>query len=120
MKITIIGAGPAGSWAATELATQGHAVTLIDAQAPWEKPCGGGITAKALSQFSIFDSDLPRQSIDRITIYFGDRNSVTVQPETPLAVVSRRDFGKYLLDRAIEAGVSFVKTRVSKISANGK
>ncbi len=120
MNITIIGAGPAGSWAAIELASRGHAVTLIDSQAPWEKPCGGGVTAKALSSFSIFQSDLPRQYIDRITIYFGDRNSVTVQPEQPLAVVSRRDLGKYLLDRAIESGVSFVKTRVSKITPDGR
>ena len=120
MNITIIGAGPAGSWAAIELAKKGHAVTLIDSQAPWEKPCGGGVTAKALSGFSIFESALPRQYIDRITIYFGDRNSVTVRPEQPLAVVSRRDLGKYLLDHAVATGVSFLKTRVSKISSTSR
>src|SRR5262245_65058694 len=100
MQITVVGAGPAGTWASILLAQRGNSVTVIDPQAPWEKPCGGGVTAKALSQFGIFASDLPRQNIDQITIYFGDTNSVTVTPRKPIAVMSRRDLGKYLLDAA--------------------
>jgi len=88
---------------------------LIDSQAPWEKPCGGGVTAKALSSFGIFETDLPRTSIDRITIYFGDTRSVTVTPKEPVAVVSRRELGKCLLDEAEKSGVSFVKSRVNEI-----
>src|SRR5215468_3442548 len=100
MNITVVGAGPAGAWAATLLARRGHLVTLVDPQAPWEKPCGGGVTAKALSSFGIFESDLPRNHIDRITIYFGDSRSVTVAPKEPLAVVSRRELGSYLMKEA--------------------
>src|SRR5207253_4688672 len=72
MHIAVVGAGPAGTWASILLAQRGHSVTLIDSQAPWEKPCGGGVTAKALSGFGIFDSDLPRNNIDRVTL---DRKS---------------------------------------------
>src|SRR4051812_39286628 len=100
MNITVVGAGPAGIWASILLAKRGHAVTLVDPQAPWEKPCGGGVTAKALSSFDIFKSDLPRQYIDRITIYFADKTAVSVAPMEPLAVVSRRELGKYLLEEA--------------------
>ena len=46
MQIAIVGAGPAGTWASILLARRGHSVTLIDSQAPWEKPCGGGVTRK--------------------------------------------------------------------------
>src|SRR5262245_1684569 len=115
MQIAVVGAGPAGTWASTQLARQGHSVMLIDAQAPWEKPCGGGVTAKALSTFAIFESALRRNNIDRITIYFGDTRSVTVTPKEPLAVVSRRELGKVLIEEAEKSGVSLLKTRVTKI-----
>src|SRR2546425_8570807 len=115
MHIAVVGAGPAGAWASILLARRGHFVTLIDPQAPWEKPCGGGVTAKALSQFGIFTSDLPRKNIDQITIYFGDTTSVTVTPQKPLAVLSRHELGKYLLDAAAHAGVSILRSRVNHI-----
>src|SRR5207244_9983459 len=108
MQIAVVGAGPAGTWASILLARRGHAVTLIDPQAPWEKPCGGGVTAKALSTFGIFESNLSRNNIDGITIYFGDKTSVTVTPQEPIAVLSRRELGKYLIDEAEKAGVSLL------------
>src|SRR5262245_10602532 len=116
MHIAVLGAGPAGAWASVLLARRGHSVTLIDSQAPWEKPCGGGVTAKALSRFGILGSDLPRTNIERITIYFGDSRSVSVTPKEPLAVLSRRELGQYLIDAAVKSGVIFQKTRVLKIS----
>src|SRR5215475_3911796 len=115
MQIAIVGAGPAGAWASTLLARRGHSVTLIDAQAPWEKPCGGGVTAKALTTFGIFESALPRNNIDQITIYFGDTRSVTVTPNEPVAVVSRHELAKYLIEEAEKSGVSLSKTRITKI-----
>jgi geranylgeranyl reductase family protein len=120
MQIAVVGAGPAGSWASTLLARRGHSVTLIDSQAPWEKPCGGGVTAKALSSFGIFESELPRNNVDQITIYFGDKISVTVKPEQPVAVVSRRELGRYLLEEAEKSGVSIIKDRVTKIEQTGR
>src|SRR5437667_9002987 len=115
MRIAVVGAGPAGAWASTLLARRGHSVTLIDSQAPWEKPCGGGVTTKALSSFGIFESDLPRKYIDRITIYFSDQRSVTVPTEQPIAVLSRRELGKYLMAEAETAGVTIVRSRVTKV-----
>jgi flavin-dependent dehydrogenase len=120
MQIVVVGGGPAGAWASTLLARQGHAVTLIDSQAPWEKPCGGGVTAKALSSFGIFESALPRNNIDRITIYFGDERSVTVTPKEPVAVVSRRELGRHLIEEAEKSGVTILKSRVTKIDRASK
>jgi geranylgeranyl reductase family protein len=120
MQIAVVGAGPAGAWASTLLARRGHSVTLIDSQAPWEKPCGGGVTAKALSSFGIFQTDLPRNNIDRITIYFGDTRSVTVTPQDPVAVLSRRDLGMYLINEAEKAGVSILRHRVTKIERRSR
>jgi geranylgeranyl reductase family protein len=121
MHIAVVGAGPAGTWASILLARRGHTVTLLDPQVPWEKPCGGGVTAKAIANFEIFESNLPRNNIERVTIYFGDQASVTVAPQRPITVISRRDLGKYLLDAAESAGVSLIRSRVTQIKprANG-
>src|ERR1051325_11241196 len=117
MHIAVVGAGRAGTWASVLLAQRGHSVTLFDPQAPWEKPCGGGVTPKAISDFGIFESDLPRNNIERITIYFADKDSVTVTPQKPIAVLSRRELGKYLLEAAETAGVSIIKSRVTESGA---
>ncbi|PYS53532.1 MAG: hypothetical protein DMG13_12255 [Acidobacteria bacterium] len=113
MQVAVVGAGPSGTWASILLARLGHSVALIDPQAPWEKPCGGGVTAKALSKFDIFETDLPRNHIDRMTIYFGDQSSVSIPLQHPVAVVSRRELSRYLFREAEKAGVSILKTRIT-------
>ena len=117
MRIAVVGAGPAGTWASILLARRGHSVTLIDPQAPWEKPCGGGVTTKALATCAVLESEFPKRHIDNIKIYFGDKTSVSVTTQQPIAVVSRRDFGKYLLDEALKSGVTFIKHRINHIDA---
>src|SRR5215510_3189120 len=47
--VAIVGAGPAGCWAAYELAMRGARTTLVDGSHPREKPCGGGVTGRALA-----------------------------------------------------------------------
>src|SRR5262245_699472 len=120
MQIAIVGAGPAGTWASILLAQRGHFVTLIDPQAPWEKPCGGGITAKTLSSFGIFESSLPRNNIEQISVSFGDALSVTVTPQEPIAVVSRRELSRYLIEEARKSNVSILNTRVNGIERNSR
>jgi geranylgeranyl reductase family protein len=120
MQIAIVGGGPAGCWASILLARLGHNVNLVDSQAPWEKPCGGGITTKALARFGIFATDLPRTDIETITIFFGNNSSVSLKPMAPLAVVSRRELGKYLLDEAQSAGVTVIHDRVTHIERRGR
>jgi len=116
MQIAIVGAGPAGAWASTLLARRGHSVTLIDSQVPWEKSCGGGVTAKALSSFGVFESALPRTNIERITIYFGDTRSVSVTPKESVAVLSRRELSRYLITETEKSGVTLLKERVTQIA----
>jgi flavin-dependent dehydrogenase len=58
--------------------------------------------------------------VDQITIHFGDQLSVSVTPQAPLAVVSRRDLGRYLLEEARESGVSIVKTRITSIEQTAR
>ena len=47
--VAVVGAGPAGAIAARELACAGARVALLDGSHPREKPCGGGVTGRALA-----------------------------------------------------------------------
>jgi geranylgeranyl reductase family protein len=119
MEIAVVGGGPGGCWCATRLGERGHAVTLIDPQAPWEKPCGGGVTTRALDRFDIFSGRLPRRNIEKIDVSFGDRRAVELTLKQPLSVVSRKELGRALLDRAGAAGVRFVQDRATQLARTG-
>src|SRR5438445_13802447 len=47
--VAVGGAGPAGAWTAYLLAKRGARVLIVDPSHPREKPCGGGVTLRALS-----------------------------------------------------------------------
>src|SRR5260370_41347411 len=49
MDAASVGGGPAGAWAAERLARAGARVTIFDPTHPREKPCGGGVTGRALA-----------------------------------------------------------------------
>ena len=119
MQIAVIGSGPAGCLVSRLLVLQGHETTLIDAQGPWEKPCGGGLTARALELIGDLRDQLPVQAIDRVSVYFGDETSVTLEPDAALSVVSRKQLGIKLLDAAVTDGVQFVKDRVMQLDRKG-
>ncbi|RAI34019.1 geranylgeranyl diphosphate reductase, partial [Rhodoplanes elegans] len=50
----VVGGGPAGATAATDLARRGRAVLLLD-KAGRIKPCGGAIPPRAIRDFDIPD-----------------------------------------------------------------
>jgi len=59
--VIVAGAGPAGATAAKTLGEAGASVLLIDKSAfPRDKPCGGGISARALQRFGYLRSALDR------------------------------------------------------------
>src|SRR5438270_13468430 len=52
MDVAVVGAGPGGAWTAYTLAARGARVVLVDPSHPREKPCGGGVTGRALALVS--------------------------------------------------------------------
>lgn len=116
MDVAVVGAGPAGAWAATRLAAGGAAVTLIDGSHPREKPCGGGVSGRALSLLGDSAGRLA-QGVTIASASFEHRGR-TVSMElgdtgggVRLSVVSRRVFDSYLVDRAAAAGAKLLITR---------
>jgi len=64
--VLVVGAGPAGSAAAMRLARGGARVLLADrARFPRDKPCGGGLTGRALRHAPCDVSAVVEHAVDR-------------------------------------------------------
>ena len=61
-RIAIVGGGPSGALCAERLASAGFEVTLFDEHLAWEKPCGGGLTHKAVRSYPfLLDGPYPKK-----------------------------------------------------------
>jgi flavin-dependent dehydrogenase len=115
--IAIIGGGPAGSTAAALLARAGRDVLLFDEKLAWEKPCGGGITDKALVQYEYLrDEKVERNWVEQCELISPAGQRVSFDLGRPVAIFSRRVLNGFLLDRARAAGAQVVQQRVAEIS----
>lgn len=116
--VAIVGAGPAGAWAAHQLARAGAQVALLDGTHPREKPCGGGVTARALSVVGDPGGG-PSTAIDSASFTYADRRAVVPltngHARPRLEVYARREFDARLLARARKAGAVAVTERVSQV-----
>ena len=73
----VIGAGPAGSSTAMYLARAGARVLLVDkARFPRDKPCGGGLTGRALKRIPVDPSPVVERDVDRfeLRLRYGPRS----------------------------------------------
>lgn len=105
----VVGAGPAGSRAAELLAQRGASVLLLDPKAPWEKPCGGGLTAAALRHTpELRELTADTHTIRELLVVAPSGASVVVPLGEPYETVSRRRLATWGLERATAAGARFV------------
>lgn len=121
MKVAVVGAGPAGTLLAWRLASRGASVTVYDASHPREKPCGGGLTAKAMALLpeAPADDPLPARRVDRCVFESGRGERVDLDLARPVAIASRTDLDGWLLRRATAAGAVHVAERVVEVDADG-
>ena len=123
--IAVIGAGPAGAWAAYLLATRGARVALFDPSHPREKPCGGGVTGRALAIVNgAFDTPPPSVAIRsaRFVDSASGRSAAVpldTAPAPSLRVASRARFDAALVAAAERAGAVLVASRVASITRDG-
>src|SRR5262247_4440968 len=111
--VLIVGAGPAGSFAAERLATAGVKVALFDGRPPGEpKACGGGVTAKALKAWPHLLNAVGR-TIDELDLYSPSSKRVHLLLEEPFAIYSRLAFDCYLRERARDAGAQIISEKIS-------
>ena len=112
-EVLIVGAGPAGSFAAELLASRGVKVALFDGRPPGEtKACGGGVTSKALKAWPNLLNEVGR-TISELDLYSPAGKKLHLQLDEPFAVYSRVAFDGYLRDRARDAGAQVFAEKVS-------
>lgn len=111
--VLIVGAGPAGSFAAELLAKGGARVALFDGRPEGEpKACGGGVTAKALKAWPQLLNAVGR-TITELDLYSPSSKKLHLQLDEPFAIYSRVAFDSYLRDRARDAGAVIVSEKIS-------
>jgi geranylgeranyl reductase family protein len=114
--VIIVGAGPAGSFAAEHLSNAGVRVALIDGRPPGEpKACGGGVTSKALKAWPHLLEAVGR-TIYELDMYSPSGKHLHLKLDEPFAVYSRIAFDSFLRERARKAGAEVL---ADKIPARG-
>jgi len=119
-EVAIVGGGPAGARCGERLAQAGFRVTIFDEKLIWEKPCGGGLTHKAIERYPfLLDSPQPKKLVRRVELIAGDSQRVTFTLDRPIVIYSRAVLNGLLLDRAERAGCSVVRERVTAVATTG-
>ncbi len=99
----VVGGGPAGATAATDLARYGHRVLLLD-RAGRIKPCGGAIPPRLIQDFQIPDSLLvARVTAARMVAPSARRVDMPIEGGF-VGMVDREAFDEWLRQRAAAAG----------------
>ncbi|HEX8117886.1 MAG TPA: FAD-dependent monooxygenase, partial [Pyrinomonadaceae bacterium] len=111
--VLIVGAGPAGSFAAERLARGGARVALFDGRPEGEaKACGGGVTSKALKAWP-FLLEAGGRAVTEVEMVSPAGEGVRLKLAEPFAIYSRCAFDSYMRGRAERAGASVFDVRVS-------
>ena len=110
--ILIVGAGPAGSFAAEHLAQGGIRVALFDGRPEGEpKACGGGVTSKALKAWPHLLETTGRL-VDDLEMYSPAGRRLSLKLAEPFAIYSRLALDLSLRERARRAGANVFAEKV--------
>lgn len=118
----VVGAGPAGSTAARELAAAGARVLIVDrAEFPRYKVCGGGIPLRTERLLPFPIDSVVEDSVSLLEVANQGRNRFIRDSGTPFAhMVMRERFDSLLLEQAQKAGAQFRPgTTVRALRRNG-
>jgi geranylgeranyl reductase family protein len=120
--VLVVGAGPAGSATAIRLARAGASVLLADrARFPRDKPCGGGLTGRALRHVPCDVTPVVEHVVDRMVLRLGYGRRFARRTKTPLILMTqRRRLDAFLAEQAVAAGAEFRDgARVEEVEARG-
>lgn len=116
-RIAIAGGGPSGAICGERLARAGFDVTIFDEHLAWEKPCGGGLTHKAIVAYPfLLDSPVPKKLIHSVELISSDGHRACLPLDHPIVIYSRTVLNSLLLDRAAAAGCQVVHSRVTQVN----
>ncbi len=105
----VVGAGPAGSTAALRLSRAGARVLLLDRERfPRDKPCGGGLTYRAVRQLPVGVEPVVEDTVRRFELGFRYGRRFERRSSEPLVLMTqRRRLDAHLAEQAADAGADF-------------
>jgi geranylgeranyl reductase family protein len=105
----VVGAGPAGSAAAHRLASAGASVLLLDrARFPRDKPCGGGLTGRAVRLLPEPVDPVVEDRATRVRLRANYRGGYERASAEPLVLLTQRSrLDGFLAERAANVGADF-------------
>lgn len=119
-EIAIVGGGPSGSICGEQLARAGHRVRILDEHLAWEKPCGGGLTHKAITHFPfLLDNPHPKKLVRTVELISSTEQRATLELNEPIVIYSRRVLNGLLLERAQNAGCAVQRSHVLNVDTTG-
>ena len=106
VDVLVVGAGPAGTSTAIHLARSGANVLVAEkARFPRDKPCGGGLTGRALKRIPVDPSAVVERDVDRFELRLRYGSSFARSHDEPLIrMTQRRRLDAFLAEQAAEAG----------------
>lgn len=120
-KVVIVGGGPSGAMCGEQLARAGHEVVIFDEHLAWEKPCGGGLTHKAIQKYPfLLENSHPKKLIRSVELIASNDQRATLEMKNPIVIYSRKVLNGLLLDRAREAGCEVRQSHVVSVETNGE
>jgi flavin-dependent dehydrogenase len=119
--IAIVGGGPAGAMCGERLARSGYRVTIYDEHLAWEKPCGGGLTHKAIQAYPfLLNGPHPKKLIRSIELISSKGHRALLALEQAIVIYSRTVLNGLLLERAEAAGCRVMRSRVTQLDTSGE
>ncbi len=119
-EIAIVGGGPSGSLCGERLARAGFDVNLFDERLAWEKPCGGGLTHKAIQAYPfLLDGPHPKKLVRTVELISSRGHRARLELDRPIVIYSRTVLNGLLLERAAAAGCRVVRSRVKQVDVSG-
>jgi flavin-dependent dehydrogenase len=114
-KVAIIGGGPSGAVCSLHLARAGIDVLLFERD-PWrEKPCGGGLTLRAMEALPFWrELQIVESKVHQLCLISPSRRRIDLELENPIRIVSRRHLDGALRRLAVSAGATLIEEIVRK------
>lgn len=119
----IVGAGPAGSFSAYQLAKSGRDVLVVEKSVfPRDKVCGGALSIRAQEILPFDISPVVERRVHEIVLTLDGEKPITGEMDTPFAaMVMRSTFDSFLLSKAREEGaVVYEGSLVTHVKQDGE